>query len=108
MVRSLCPTCRLGDLPADISHCSTCHRTWPGDSSQVHCADCCHHFTSTTAFDIHRAGGECRDPQALISETGKPRLRVVRRKFGLAWAKYDDRPPPNALTGVGVRGGDVR
>jgi hypothetical protein len=98
-----CPACteiENGVFDTRLAHCAECCRTWRADSSQVHC-DNCHRQFSSPGFEIHRAGGVCRDPQTLTNKvTGKPRLRSVQRKYGAVWVKHDDRA-------IGVRPGEA-
>lgn len=62
-----CRTCTKADihgghLDESISHCRQCHRTWPRESNQAHCAKCHLHFTTPSAFDRHIHRGEHVDP----------------------------------------------
>jgi hypothetical protein len=77
-------------------HCPDCHRTWHGHA-ECHCAECHHHFGSDTAFLVHQAAGECRDPATILDGQGEPRLKPVKRKDGLVWVSNRDR---HALRGL--------
>jgi hypothetical protein len=47
----------------------------------------CHRtFASVRAFDIHRSGGECRDPATIIDKHGNPRLVPIERQHWSGWA----------------------
>lgn len=73
-----------------MTRCQTCDRTWNG-LAEAHCAaaGCHRHFTTVTAFDLHRVGPgddrRCADPATLVRGDGKPRLSVVLRASGDVW-----------------------
>ena len=51
-----------------------CHgggRRWAG-LAECHCAGCHQHFSSVSAFDLHRLNGECVDPteRGLVTRWG--------------------------------------
>lgn len=39
------------------------------------CAGCRRLFGSDSAFEAHRKGGSCRDPEAVLTKAGTPRLQ---------------------------------
>lgn len=67
-----------------MSRCRDCGRQWTG-GAECHCAGCCEHFGSVTAFDRHQADGRCRDPRDVKGRDGSPRLFVVERRHGPTW-----------------------
>jgi hypothetical protein len=70
-----------------LAICPKCGRTWNG-SSACHCAGCCEHFGSLSAFDRHRVDFECL-PVALFSapfgKHGVARLVRSQRASGDVW-----------------------
>lgn len=43
-----------------------------------HCGGCDRHFTGLTAFDAHRIGGECKEPESAKSlKSGRPLLQIA-------------------------------
>jgi hypothetical protein len=81
--------------------CGDCGRKWTG-VQEAHCAGCCRHFSSDTAFDAHlvapppfgpRPFGTCRDPAELVKGDGSPRLTEVAARFGSTWSWPGSRPP---------------
>ena len=87
---------RLAELeadPDDIWTCPDCGRQWTA-LEEAHCAGCCRHFSSDSAFDKHliappqgpRPFKTCRDPAALHKADGSPRLIQVETDHGSMWA----------------------
>ena len=78
-----CEICPDGYRP--LAHCRDCHRTWKG-YSQAHCASCCTHFTSDSAFDKHlaspKAPEDCYDPATLTKADGSPLFKLVQHVSG--------------------------
>jgi hypothetical protein len=76
--------------------CIDCGRRWAA-RSEAHCAVCHRHFTSPTAFDLHLStsrDGETvthRDPATLLDRHGRPRLVLIARASGPAWACAGER-----------------
>jgi hypothetical protein len=84
----------------DETHCTSCHRTWSAHA-QAHCAACCRHFSSVSAFDAHqrqrnyrdsegrwlwRVDVICHDPETLTKKDGSARLVQVEDQYGAMWA----------------------
>ena len=61
-----------GNTPVgrQLHHCERCHRTWTA-KREAHCVSCCQHFGGDAGFDLHRRGGKCSDPRALVGKKGK-------------------------------------
>jgi hypothetical protein len=72
--------------------CNGCDHRWTG-------LNACHRtFTGIRAFDIHRTGGHCNDPAALIDRNGAPRLIPITRRHWTGWGRtnpHDQRTPSN-------------
>jgi hypothetical protein len=83
-----------------IGYCPTCKREW-NTHGEAHCACCCSHFASDSAFDRHRAKGECVDPASLRTRKGEAVLELTTRASGPAWkrAGEPDHIFASALTG---------
>jgi hypothetical protein len=67
--------------------CVKCKREWSG-SSACHCASCCQHFASLSAFDRHRVAFECLPVEEFSTPHGKhglPRLVRAQRATGEVW-----------------------
>ena len=65
------------------NRCGSCGQTWTGTSA-AHCGAECHlTFTSLSAFDRHRRGGKCLDPD----EVG---LVMKERDRWLGWGYPSD------------------
>jgi hypothetical protein len=48
----------------------------------------CHRtFTGVTAFDLHRTGGRCNDPETLVTKLGEPRLVRVTKRYWSGWGR---------------------
>lgn len=60
-------------LPRDAITCPRCGNWWTGLIS-CHCGACHCSFTGIGAFDIHRRGGKCVDPETILTKTGEPAL----------------------------------
>jgi hypothetical protein len=79
---------------AHIGRCRTCERTWD-TFGEAHCAACCSHFTSDSAFDRHLApptGAEnCFDPATLTKQNGEPMFAITERASGPMWILADER-----------------
>jgi hypothetical protein len=50
------------------THCRRCHSVWGGSAAQ-HCVGCCRTFSSISAADAHRRGGECHDPATVLTRS---------------------------------------
>ncbi len=72
-----------------ITHCGDCHFTWPEGVELCHCVECHRSFSSERAFTIHQVGDECecRDPSAITSRDGRPRLEPYQREYGEVWGE---------------------
>ena len=62
------------------TRCHGCGRRWAG-LAECHCAGCHQHFSSVSAFDLHRVSGECIDP------AGHSRLVVRSGPHGVVWGQ---------------------
>lgn len=95
-----------------MTRCHTCDRTWAG-LAEAHCATCHRHFTTASAFDLHRVGPtddrSCADPATLLKGDGQPKLSAVLRGSGDVWGypsggeahfERQRRLPPTAMTGL--------
>lgn len=70
-----------------LAICPKCHRKWTG-SSTCHCAACCEHFGSLSAFDRHRVDFQCMPVEQFPAPFGKRGVaRLVRspRASGDVW-----------------------
>jgi hypothetical protein len=71
-----------------MTRCPICERTWQG-LAEAHCTVCHAHFTTVTAFDLHRVGPtdtrHCEDPATLTTAAGVPRLSGSLRATGIIW-----------------------
>lgn len=71
-------------------YCPDCGREWDA-LGEAHCACCCKHFTSDSAFDVHRVKGECVDPATIKvvkgEREGEAVLELTTRASGLAWKR---------------------
>lgn len=87
--RATCTHCTFvethGYSPPGEYHCPDCHATWKGLSA-AHCVQCCHTFTSDTAFDLHLEGDGCKDPASARRKNGMALYRLIQRADGPAWA----------------------
>lgn len=77
-----------------MTTCAPCSRTWTG-LTEAHCAACHLHFSSPSAFDVHRVTiGEdsrgCADPTTQTTKAGHPPLMSVERKSGPVWVPWRD------------------
>lgn len=50
--------------PADLPHAHPCGARWSGATTS-HCGACHETFTSVGAFDRHRNGSRCTNPEAI-------------------------------------------
>lgn len=75
---------------ATEASCGGCARRWTG-TSQCHCAWCCCHFSSSTAFDLHQVGGKCVDPISRRRRNGSPVFDSRTDTSGVTHLKL--RPP---------------
>lgn len=75
-----------------IHHCRDCHRTWTG-TSQAHCVNCHHHFSSNSAADRHLVNDSCYPPQEVRDSNGVPRLGLRKDKYGYTWSFAGDGTP---------------
>jgi hypothetical protein len=82
-MRSRIPTNPAIRTP-DWVACGGCGQKWTGIAA-AHCGACHRTFTGTAAFDIHRSGGECRDPATIIDKHGNPRLVPIERQHWSGW-----------------------
>jgi hypothetical protein len=92
----------------DVIVCRDCGRRWTA-LQEAHCAACCRHFSSDSAFDLHQrldhrpckghpnsrcnARSVCQDPKTLTKRDGSPRLVEVVTPNGSTWAHPGTRPP---------------
>ncbi|MHA7703421.1 FDXHR family putative zinc-binding protein [Mycobacterium sp. ML4] len=60
--------------------CASCGAWWTGLAA-AHCSGCHQSFTSVGAFDRHRKGFECCDPETLRTESGEPAFVVADRSW---------------------------
>jgi hypothetical protein len=78
---------------APIGHCHDCDRTWSA-LGEAHCATCCAHFTSDSAFDLHLARADsdepCHDPATVTRRDGRPVVTFTERASGTAWMRYSE------------------
>lgn len=99
----LCATCTFADkhgswaehMPG-LTHCRTCHVTWPMRSEFQHCVGCHRTFTNWRACDSHRGPDGCRDPATVRDRHGRNRLALSTRKLRSGstvalWAMADHR-----------------
>lgn len=42
-----------------------------------HCGGCGRHFTGLSAFDEHRKGGTCNDPESMMKKNSEPAFQSV-------------------------------
>lgn len=75
-----------------IHHCRDCHRTWTG-TSQAHCVNCHHHFSSNSAADRHLVNDSCYPPQEVRDSNGVPKLGLRKDKYGYTWSFAGDGTP---------------
>jgi hypothetical protein len=73
-----------------LGYCHDCKRRWSG-LAEAHCAACCQHFTSDSAFDMHqrltKTGSKCLPPSAVG-------LVIKKRTSGDLWG----RPGPDSAS----------
>lgn len=74
-----------GHWPEAVIHCDDCHRSWHG-LAEAHCPQCCAHFTSDSAFDLHLTGDGCKDPATARRKNGFALYRLVERFGGSCWS----------------------
>jgi hypothetical protein len=72
--------------PPVLIRCNGCSTTWTG-AMACHCASCHRTFTGVTAFDLHRTGGRCNDPETLVTKLGEPRLVRVTKRYWSGWGR---------------------
>lgn len=77
--------------PPSLIRCSGCKNGWTGLSA-CHCSGCHRTFTGLSAFDLHRVGGQCNDPEALFTEKGEPRLVRVDKPQWSGWRVPGEMP----------------
>lgn len=70
-------------------YCPDCRREWEA-LGEAHCALCCRHFTSDSAFDRHQVKGECVDPVTLTNRADEFVLQLTERASGPAWMLASD------------------
>lgn len=70
--------------PASLIECGGCGNGWTGLSA-CHCSGCHRTFTGLSAFDIHRVGGQCGNPESIVGKDGEPRLIRVDRPRWSGW-----------------------
>lgn len=98
----------------EVWSCRECGRQWTA-LEEAHCVACHRHFSSDSAFDRHQridhrpcgkrpenrgdnkhkvcvAISVCRDPAALVTSDGTPRLERVDSPYGPVWARPGNRP----------------
>ncbi len=75
-------------MPLAIGRCPDCKLEWTV-FGQAHCAECCEHFNSDSAFDRHRTKDfECipvEDFSKPVGKTHKPLLVQTMRSDGPVW-----------------------
>lgn len=71
--------------PSQPIACGTCGAIWTGLIA-CHCSGCHETFTGLSAFDIHRVGGQCCDPAAIVNKKGEHRLVRVDKPHWSGWA----------------------
>ncbi len=62
-----------------ITH--SCGARWNGQAV-AHCAKCHLHFSSDTAFTLHRRGLQCIDPATATKRDGTPQFQLRHEKGG--------------------------
>jgi hypothetical protein len=67
-----------------IHRCGSCPRLWTG-YAEAHCSACHRHFGSVKAFDSHRGGDACHNPNRLRDQQGNHKLVEQHRSSGLVW-----------------------
>jgi hypothetical protein len=82
-----------------IGYCLDCGRKWSA-RGEAHCAMCCRHFSSDSAFDRHLAAPDadenCYDPATLTKKNGQPAFVLTERASGPMWMEWDEREHPFA------------
>jgi hypothetical protein len=66
--------------------CPECDTRWTGLLT-CHCGACHRLFSSVRTFDIHRTGGRCNDPAALLNRNGELRLIPIARQHWKGWGE---------------------
>lgn len=88
-------------------HCRDCHRTWTRHR-EAHCATCCAHFSSDSAFDAHlapaRSVDSCYDPASFVKKDGTDLFEIIERSHGPVWRVVELREHPFATSGKPVNG----
>lgn len=64
-------------IPINAIVHGACRSWWTG-GERSHCGGCCRTYTSLSAFDRHRRGGQCLDPQTAG-------LIARQKPYGLLW-----------------------
>jgi hypothetical protein len=107
---------RVHDTPEPLPNghggwCPDCHLAW-SETKAAHCAGCCAHFSSDSAFDLHHTLDPetrktiCHDPATLRTRSGKPKL-VNRDGVWSApgpdggWPRRPDPSAEGAAGGIG-------
>jgi len=82
--------------------CIDCGRKWTGHA-EAHCASCCQHFTSDSAFDRHLApvhsDDDCYPPEIFVKRDGSPLFEQIERKHGPVWRIAETREHPFKASG---------
>lgn len=79
-----------GDFWVDgPGYCLNCDREWVG-KGEAHCSECCQHFTSDDAFDLHLASASseeiCMPPASVRKKDGKTAAFIlIERSHGPTW-----------------------
>lgn len=89
-VERVCAICTFAEEHGytEVFHCPDCHRSWRG-LAEAHCPnrECCQHFTSDAAFDLHLTEKDgCKDPASARRKNGMAVYRLVERAGGPAWS----------------------
>lgn len=76
-----------------LIRCNGCDNGWTG-AMVCHCCVCHRTFTGFRAFDTHRVGAVCNDPETILTKTGEPRLVRVEKTHWSGWGQPGERPVP--------------
>jgi len=93
-----CEPCRRADTEGwhgveGAAHCAECHKTWRSQRA-THCAQCCCHFSSYSASDLHDGLHGCLDPAEI------PGLKLAADGFSWCLADQSRLPVSAASSGV--------
>ena len=85
----------------ELTACVDCGRRWTA-KGEAHCAGCCRHFSSDSAFELHvkkppeygpRPFETCRDPATVRTRKGEPKLVLTESRWGPLWSRPGSRTP---------------